>query len=105
MGSDNQARIAELIRPWLRRQRDAEDLAELVAQLVYPRIETVEQLDALPHEAVVLLLGPEGGVRAALQKRYGTWHWANDDGDDSWSEELKSFLPARLLWHPEVDCG
>ncbi|QNN97996.1 hypothetical protein SEA_GANDALPH_52 [Mycobacterium phage Gandalph] len=61
-------------------------------------IETVEQLDALPHESVVLLHGPNGG---AIQKRYGTWHWANDDGDDSWSSELASFLPARVLYTPE----
>ncbi|AII28212.1 hypothetical protein VC74_gp58 [Mycobacterium phage Sparky] len=43
--SEDQTRIAELIRPWLRRQRDAEDVAELIAQLVHPRVETADHTD------------------------------------------------------------
>ncbi|MEX3655272.1 hypothetical protein ABFW14_08485 [Mycolicibacterium fortuitum] len=77
-------------------------LAYLIDAELHPVIETVEQLDALPDESVVLLHGPNGG---AIQKRYGTWHWANDDGDDSWSSELESFLPARVLYTPEADHG
>ncbi|MBU8819571.1 hypothetical protein KL864_27165 [Mycolicibacterium goodii] len=92
--SDNQARIAELIRPWLRRQRDAEDLAELVAQLVYPRIETVEQLDALP-------------IRSVVRDADGDTHEMDDCGfwrAPRYPSILNAVrLPARLLFNPEVD--
>lgn len=78
----------------------AHHVARLIDAELHPVIETVEQLDALPHESVVLLRGPNGG---AIQKRYGAWHWANDDSEDFWSEELADFLPARVLYTPEAD--
>ncbi|AVP41727.1 hypothetical protein I5H14_gp071 [Mycobacterium phage Batiatus] len=104
----DQARIAELIRPWLRRRRDAEDVAELIAQLVYPRIETVEQLDALPEGSVVRNDESrifEKGGEVSLMELYGPWFTPGCEVPDP-SEALT--LPARVLYsgldefHPDT---
>lgn len=98
--SDSQARIAELLRPWLRRQREAEELAELIAQLVHPRIETVEQLDALPDGAVIHV--PHKVTASSAEKRCDWW-WPNRAQGPFHHGFRDELLPAILLWHPEVD--
>lgn len=62
-------------------------------------IETVEQLDALPDDSVVLV------DDCPARKHMGDWYFANDDGDSYGSRSLALYLPARLLWHPEADHG
>ncbi|AOT25810.1 hypothetical protein SEA_TORTELLINI_65 [Mycobacterium phage Tortellini] len=106
--SEDQARIdriAELIRPWLRRQRDAEDLAELIAQLVYPRIETVEQLDALPFLTIVREVygpSPSGCDYGAVWERR-TSGWQCIAGSVMLPrDEHRPRLGCRVLYAPEA---
>lgn len=89
-------RLAEL-RP----ARDAAraGVETLRAQLKVRTIETVAQLDALPAGSVVMM--HEG--MAIQRDQYLGWSSANDDGDAYESDEFHHLLPARLLWHPEVD--
>ncbi|AKQ06977.1 hypothetical protein PBI_OVECHKIN_75 [Mycobacterium phage Ovechkin] len=91
----DQARIAELIRPWLRRRRDAEDVAELIAQLVYPRIETVEQLDALPIRSLV-----RSDIGEVFERLRGGWDCLHEDGSAGLVMPFAIRLPARVLYTP-----
>ncbi|ASJ79138.1 hypothetical protein SEA_ZENTIME222_57 [Mycobacterium phage ZenTime222] len=97
---DLETRIAEVIRPWLRRKREAEELAGEIVAVVRPRIETVEQLDALPEGAVVR--SDDGGVYVK-DHRYtqaGEPWWPAGYDVECGSESIS--LPARVLYLPEA---
>ncbi|GJJ22311.1 hypothetical protein [Mycolicibacterium mageritense] len=104
------ARIAEILRSagillpndYTRSWDYNRALNELAAQIdaaVRPRIETLEQLDALPPETIVKT---EGGTVAC--RFYDREHGVvfGDDRPFKWSA-LATELPAIVLWSPEVD--
>lgn len=65
-------------------------------------IETVEQLDALPEGSVIHV--PHKVTASSVEHRHGRWWPSRSTGPyhHGFRDEL---LPARLLWHPEVDHG
>lgn len=71
-------------------------------------IRTVEQLDALPDEAIVR--GGGESFEGNVFKRYGDWP---DDGGSRWlvmgtdpTDTADSVhLPAMLLWHPDWEAS
>ncbi|OFB37949.1 hypothetical protein BA059_16765 [Mycolicibacterium sp. (ex Dasyatis americana)] len=93
----NVDRIAEILRDQFRfvsESRLGEIAAEIDAEL-HPVIETVEQLDALPNGSVVL--DSEDG---SWQRAWGFWY-AGGNRDSCPASDV--WLPARVLWTPEVD--
>lgn len=73
-------------------------LAAVVAAVVYPRIDTVEQLDALPRYCVVKDIGGEYWEKLICSR------WDNLSTDGSDGLKLGDFvpLPAVLIWQPEA---
>ena len=74
-------------------------VAPLIGAALRPRIETLEQLDALPPETIVKT---EGGTVACrfYDREHGVVFC--DDRPFKWSA-LATELPAIVLWSPEVD--
>lgn len=58
-------------------------------------VRSVEELDALPDDAVVLV------DDCPARKHLGDWYFANDDGDRYGPESLALYLPAVVLYRPD----
>jgi len=108
--TDLTARIAEILHghSWrLGSGSSREDVAALIAaaaeQHYRPRVETVEQLDALPVGSVVRTT--EGRVAEKTGEHWGNasgyGSWWNETGDEisCGSDELDD-LPAIVVWSP-----
>lgn len=65
-------------------------------------IETVEQLDALPDGSVINV--PDKRTVSSVEKFMGVW-WPNRGSGQFPGPRRVELLPARLLYHPEVDHG
>ncbi|QDF19810.1 hypothetical protein QEH38_gp78 [Mycobacterium phage LilSpotty] len=98
---DLEIRIAEVIRPWLRRKREAEELAGEIAAVVQPRIDTVEQLDALPDHSIIRCASGAGWHKQELTCSPGEPWWCAGSEIECPSSAIP--LPARVLYTPEVD--
>jgi hypothetical protein len=72
-------------------------VAELIAKVFHEReiITTIEQLDALPDGAAILVYGN------AVQKLYGRWYPAG--GTEIREVHRMLVFPALLLWSPDWD--
>lgn len=95
--------IADALKrpPWLpndsvaRREALAAHVAAAVRAVVFPVIETVEDLEALPRETVIR------DARGVVSERWGlpgSWEWLSiGDSERDWGVKL----PMTVLWRPE----
>jgi hypothetical protein len=74
-------------------------VARVVLEELAPRLETQEQLDALPDNAVVHPLNKRARAHSSMEKHYGRW-WVAGAERPVTDGALKGCVPARLLWHP-----
>lgn len=79
--------------------RWAEDTAAEVADALHPRIESVEQLDALPDGAVIHV--PHKVTASSVEKRHDRW-WPNRASGPFHHGFRDELLPARVIFTPEA---
>lgn len=70
----------------------AQFVARILAAELFPAIETVEQLDALPVGVIV-----KGTSVNAVCKHHDGWYGTAFAGHWTWDEDD---LPVRVIWHP-----
>ncbi|AVP42379.1 hypothetical protein SEA_MISHA28_81 [Mycobacterium phage Misha28] len=79
----------------------AEHVAAEIAAVVQPRIDTIEQLDALPDHSIIRCASGAGWHKQELTCSPGEPWWCAGSEIECPSSAIP--LPARVLYTPEVD--
>ena len=104
--NDLQARISDVLQLAFDGRKGTGNFLRLAAEIaaeVHPRIETIDQLDTLPHGAVVRASagGPNGSVyeKDLQHTQRGEPWWPSGYDVECASDDIQ--LPAILLYMPE----